>query len=157
MIKKDTWNDFNILKFINSRFVTQDVIYPGKCFMCTWEKGEIHYFGVKCPLDISWVKLAQCRIKAYISLLILCLDDLPNGVSCVLMTHYYCVLIFSPGENERYTHLKEEFQRIARRDKKAFLSDQCNEKEKKNRMGKTREYSRKLEKPREIFMQRWAQ
>ena len=42
------------------------------------------------------------------------------------------------GEKERYTHLNAEFQRIARRDKKAFLSDQCNEKEENNRMGKTR-------------------
>ena len=41
------------------------------------------------------------------------------------------------GENERYTHLNAEFQRIARRDKKAFLSDQCKEIEENNRMGKT--------------------
>ena len=44
----------------------------------------------------------------------------------------------SKGEKERYTHLTAEFQRIARRDKKAFLRDQCKEKEKNNRMGKTR-------------------
>ena len=42
------------------------------------------------------------------------------------------------GEKERYTHLNSEFQRIARRDKKAFLSDQCKEIEENNRMGKTR-------------------
>ena len=42
------------------------------------------------------------------------------------------------GENERYTHLNAEFQRIARKDKKAFLSDQCKEIEENNRMGKTR-------------------
>ena len=41
------------------------------------------------------------------------------------------------GEKERYTHLNAEFQRLARRDKKAFLSGQCNEKEENNRMGKT--------------------
>ena len=41
------------------------------------------------------------------------------------------------GEKERYTHLNAEFQRISRRDKKAFLSDQCKEIEEKNRMGKT--------------------
>ena len=45
----------------------------------------------------------------------------------------------SKGEKERYTHLNEEFQRIARRDKKAFFSDQCKEIEEKNRMGKTRD------------------
>ena len=61
----------------------------------------------------------------------------------------------SKGEKEIYTHLKAEFQRIARRDKKAFLSDQCKEIEQNNRMGKTRD-SRKLEIPREYFMQRWA-
>ena len=49
----------------------------------------------------------------------------------------------SKGEKERYTHLNADFQRIARRDKKAFLSDQCKEIEKNNRMGKTRDLSRK--------------
>ena len=60
------------------------------------------------------------------------------------------------GEKERYTHLNAEFQRITRRDKKAFLSDQCKEIEENNRMGKTRFSSRKLVIPREHFMQRWA-
>ena len=63
----------------------------------------------------------------------------------------------SKGEKERYTLLNAEFQRIARRDKKAFLSDQCKEIEENNRMGKTRELFKKLEIPREYFMQRWAQ
>ena len=48
------------------------------------------------------------------------------------------------GENERYTHLNTEFQRIARRDKKAFLSDQCKEIEENNRMGKTRDLFKKI-------------
>ena len=61
------------------------------------------------------------------------------------------------GERERYTHLNAEFHRIARRDKKAFLSEQCKEIEENNRMGKTRDLSRKLEILREHFMQRWAQ
>ena len=61
------------------------------------------------------------------------------------------------GEKERHTHLNAEFQRIARRDKKAFLSDQCKELEENNRLGKTRDLLRKLEIPREYFMQRWAQ
>ena len=64
----------------------------------------------------------------------------------------------SKGEKERYTHLNAEFQRIARREKKAFLRNQCKEIEENNRMGKTREISsRQLEIPRELFMQRWAQ
>ena len=53
--------------------------------------------------------------------------------------------------------LNAEFQRIARRDKKAFLSHQCKEIEENNRMGKTRDLFRKLKIPREHFMQRWAQ
>ena len=48
------------------------------------------------------------------------------------------------GEIERYTHLNAQFQRIARRDKKAFLSDQCKEIEENNRMGKTRELFKKI-------------
>ena len=60
----------------------------------------------------------------------------------------------SKGEKERYKHLNAEFQRIARRDKKAF-SDQCKETEEKKRMGRLEISSRKLEIPREHFMQRW--
>ena len=62
----------------------------------------------------------------------------------------------SKGENEKYTHLNAEFQRIARRDKKDFLSDQCKEIEEKNRMGKTRNLFKKIGDTREYFMQRWA-
>ena len=50
----------------------------------------------------------------------------------------------SKGEKERYNHLNAEFQRIARRDKKAFFSDQCKEIEEKNRMGKTRDLFKKI-------------
>ena len=50
----------------------------------------------------------------------------------------------SKGEKERYTHLNTEFQRIARRDKKAFLSDQCKEIEENNRMGKIRDLFKKI-------------
>ena len=60
----------------------------------------------------------------------------------------------SKGERERYSHVNAEFQRIARRDKKAFLSDQCKEIEENNSMGKLGISSRKLEIPREHFMQR---
>ena len=59
------------------------------------------------------------------------------------------------GEKERYTHLNAEFQRLAKRDKKAFLSDQCKEIEENNRMGKTRDSLQEILK--EHFMQRWAQ
>ena len=63
----------------------------------------------------------------------------------------------SKGEKERYTHLNAEFQRIARRDKKAFLSNQWKEIEENNRMGKTRDLFNKLELLTEHFMRRWAQ
>ena len=62
----------------------------------------------------------------------------------------------SKGEKERYKHLNAEFQRTARRDKKAFFSDQCKETEENNRMGKTRDLFKKLEIAREDLMQRWA-
>ena len=63
----------------------------------------------------------------------------------------------SKGEKERYTHLNVEFQRIARRDKKASLNDQCKEIEETIEWERLEISSRKLEIPREHFMQRWAQ
>ena len=62
----------------------------------------------------------------------------------------------SKGEKERYKHLNAEFQRIARRDKKAFLSDHCKEIEENNRMGKTRDHFKKIRDTKGTF-QRWAQ
>ena len=55
------------------------------------------------------------------------------------------------GEKERYTHLNAEFQRIVRRDKKAFLSDQCKEIEENNRMGKTRDLFKKIKETKGTF------
>ena len=63
----------------------------------------------------------------------------------------------SKGEKERYKHLNAEFQRIARRDKKAFLSDPCKEIEDNNGMEKTRDLFKKIRDAKEHFMQRWAQ
>ena len=63
----------------------------------------------------------------------------------------------SKGEKKRYKHLNTEFQRIARRDKKAFLSDQCEDTEENNRMGKTRDFFKKIRDTRKHFMQRWVQ
>ena len=57
----------------------------------------------------------------------------------------------SKGEKERYTHLNEDFQRIARRDKKAFLSDQCKEIEESNRMGKIRNLFKKIKDTKGTF------
>ena len=63
----------------------------------------------------------------------------------------------SKGEKGRYKHLNAEFQRVARRDKQAFLSDQCKEIEENNRMGKTRDLFKKIRDTKGTFMQRWAQ
>ena len=60
----------------------------------------------------------------------------------------------SKGDKERYTPLSTEFQKIARRDKKAFLRDQCKEIEKNNRMGKTRDLCKKIRDTREPFVQK---
>ena len=64
----------------------------------------------------------------------------------------------SKGEKERYKHLNAEFQRRARRDKKAFLGDQCKEIEENKRMGKTRDLLKKIRDTKGTFhVQRWAQ
>ena len=57
----------------------------------------------------------------------------------------------SKGEKERYTHLNAEFQRIARRDKKVFFSDQCKEIDENNRMGKTRDFFKKIRETKGTF------
>ena len=62
----------------------------------------------------------------------------------------------SKGEKERYKHLNAEFQRIARRDKKAFLSNQCKEIEENKRMGKTRDLFMKIRDTKGAFHARWA-
>ena len=61
------------------------------------------------------------------------------------------------GDKERYTHLNTEFQRIVRRDKKAFLNDQCKETEENNRMGNTRDLLEKIRDTKGHFTQIWAQ
>ena len=61
------------------------------------------------------------------------------------------------GDKERYKYLNAEFQRIARGDKKACLSDKCKEIEENNRMGKTRDLFKKIRDTKGTFMQRWAQ
>ena len=62
----------------------------------------------------------------------------------------------SKGEKEKYKHLNAEFQRIARRDKKAFLSDICKEIEENSRMEKTRDLFKEIRETKGIFMQRWT-
>ena len=61
------------------------------------------------------------------------------------------------GEKEKYTHLNVAFQRIIKREKKAFLRDQCKETEENNRVGMTRDLFKKIRDTMEHFMQTWAQ
>ena len=63
----------------------------------------------------------------------------------------------SKGEKERYTHLNAEFQRIARRDKKAFFRNQCKDTEENNRMRKTRDLFKKIRDTKGTFHAKWAQ
>ena len=63
----------------------------------------------------------------------------------------------SKGEKERYINLNPEFQRVARRDKKAFLGDQCKEIEENNRMGKTRDLFKKIRDTKGTFHAKWSQ
>ena len=63
----------------------------------------------------------------------------------------------SKGKKEKYKHLSAEFQRIARRDKKPFLSDQCKEIEQNNRMGKTRDLFKKTRDTKGTLHKRWAE
>ena len=79
----------------------------------------------------------------------------------ILYFNFKCVLVYiktkDKGEKERYTHLNAEFQRISRREKKVFLSDQCKEIEENNRMERLDIFSRKSEIIRECFMKIRAQ
>ena len=61
------------------------------------------------------------------------------------------------GDKERYINLNADFQRIAKRDKKAFLSDQCKDIEENNRMGKSRDLFKKIRHTKGTFMERWTQ
>ena len=63
----------------------------------------------------------------------------------------------SKGEKERYKHLNADFQRIARRDKKAFLRDHCKEIEENSRIGKTRDLFKNIRDTKGTFLQRWTQ
>ena len=83
-------------------------------------------------------------------------DILENEVKWALETAEKRREAKGKGEKEKYIHLNAEFQRLPRRDKKAFLSDQCKEIEENNRIGKIEIFSRKLVIPREHFMERRA-
>ena len=93
MVGEDVWYDFNFLKFTDVWFVTQDVVYPGECPMCTWEEGIFFAFGCNV-LKISMRSFSSnVSFKTWVSLLIFCFDDLSIGVSGVLKSPTIIVLL----------------------------------------------------------------
>ena len=96
--KKNAWCNFNFLKFMKGWFVTQDLIYPGECFMCTWEKKWIllllHKMSFRYQLDPSGPK---CHLRLVFPYSIFCLDDLSVGMSEVLKSPtIFVLLLISP-------------------------------------------------------------
>ena len=83
MVREDPWYDLNFLKFTEVWFVTQDVVYPGECSMCTWE-GVFFCIWMGCPEDINEIISSNVSFKTCVSLLIFCFDDLSIGVNGVL-------------------------------------------------------------------------
>ena len=85
MVEEDAWYDYNFLKLITEVwFVTQDMVYPGECSMCTWEEGVFFFIGWNI-LKISMRSISSnVSLKTCVSLLLFCFDDLSIGVSGVL-------------------------------------------------------------------------
>ena len=96
---------------------------------------------MKQNMSSSWqTVVAQCIMNVWSNILIFLIWHFGNMWKPCLSAFFFAL----KGEEERYTHLNAEFQRVARRDKKAFLSDQCKEREENNRMGKTRDLFKKI-------------
>ena len=57
LVREDAWYDFNFLKFTEVWFLTQDMVYPGECSMCTWEEGVFFCIWMECPEDINEIHL----------------------------------------------------------------------------------------------------
>ena len=93
MVREDAWYDFSFLKFTEAWFVTQDVVCPRECSMCTWEEGVFFAFGWNV-LKISMRSISShVSFKTCISLLLFCFDDLSIGVSGVLKSPTVIVLL----------------------------------------------------------------
>ena len=86
VVREDPWYDFSFLKFIQSWFVTQDVVYPEECSTCTKKV-------LKMSIRSSW---SNVSFKICVSLLILWVDDLSIGVSGVKVPYGYCVTVDFP-------------------------------------------------------------
>ena len=92
MVREDALYDFTFLKFNEVWFKTQDVVYPGECSMCTWE-GVFFCIWMEV-LNLSMRSISSnISFKTFVSLLILCFDDLSIGVSGVLKSPTISVLL----------------------------------------------------------------
>ena len=92
VIREDAWYDCNFLKFTEFWFVTQDVVYPGECSMCTWKEG-IFYIWMECSKISMRSISSNVSFKTCVSLLIFCFDDLSIGLSGVLKSPTIIVLL----------------------------------------------------------------
>jgi len=119
----------------------------------TYQPGEVI---IRCPIFLPFPTVHGVLNARTLKWLAIPFSSGPHSEEA-LQIAVKRIEVQSKGEKERHIHLNAEFQRIAKRDKKAFLRDQCNEIEVNNTIGRTRELLRKLEVPRGYFMQRWAQ
>ena len=125
---------------VKNRFKGLHLIYRVSDELCTQVRDIVQKTGIK-----NIPKKKKCKKEKWLS----------EEASQIAVKRRE---VKSKGEKERYTHWNAEFQRTARRDKKAFLSDQCKKIEENNKMGKRLEISsRKVEIPSQHFNQRWAQ
>ena len=96
MVRKDAWNDFNVFEFTKARCMAQDVIYPGEVLCVLEKKVKFIILG----WNFLWLSIRSnwsiVSFKVFVSLLIFCLSDPSIGVSWVLVSHYYCVIVNFP-------------------------------------------------------------
>ena len=158
-------------QFFSARFFVVQLSHPyvttGKTIALTrWtfvDKVMSLLFNMMSRLVITFFPRSKCLLISWLQSPSAVILESPKIKSATVSTvsPSICHEVMGPevkskGEKERYKHLNAEFQRIARRDKKAFLSNECKEIEENNRMGRLEISSRKLEIPREYFTQRWA-
>ena len=110
-------------------FSKQEYIHTSRGFSEPRDRTRVSYFC--CIGSLVLLEITEIQTEAF-SLQVTCMEMILN------------MEVKGKGEKERYKHLNAEFQRIARRDKKAFLSNQCKEIEENNRMGKTRDLCKKI-------------
>ena len=128
------------LKVVNYLYhVNIDVLCALSRFGRVWLFATLWTVACQSPLSMGFF---QARVLEWVAIFFSRGSSQPRDRTWVAK---------SKGENERYTHVNAEFKRIARRDKKAFLSDQCKEIEENNRMGKTKDLFKKIRDTKGIF------